>query len=234
MLPKNIRPEYTTTLPSTGRKITYQPFSVREEKVLVLAAESNDPDQISTAIIRVLGNCVTSPADFKVDDITLFDIEYLFLKCRAKSAGEKIKLMVTDPSDETYTVPHEINIDKIKVIKTEGHTNLIDITDDTKVQMSYPDIDFFTEGVQLDTISASIKSIARCVKSIIIGEEVYNSADMSTQEVEDWVEGLTTSQLAKVVEFFNSMPKLSHEFTLKNKNTGKDFTIKLEGLADFF
>ncbi len=116
-LTKHIRPEYSTTLPSTGKRIKYQPFSVKEEKVLILAAESNDPDEIINAITNVLQNCVTTPADFKVEELALFDIEYLFLKTRAKSAGEKIKLKVTDPNDQTFTKEHEINIDKITVEK---------------------------------------------------------------------------------------------------------------------
>ena len=114
-LPKPKRPEYSTTVPSTGKKIKYQPFTVKEEKVLVLAAESEDLDEISNAISNVLSNCVTSPADFDPEKLALFDIEYLFLKARAKSVGESLKLLVTDPNDASYTVEHEVNIDTIKV-----------------------------------------------------------------------------------------------------------------------
>jgi hypothetical protein len=126
-LPKPIRPEYSTTVPSTGKRVKYQPFSVKEEKILVLAAEGGDTDEITNALTNVLQNCVTSPADFKVAELALFDVEYLFLKARSKSAGEKIKISVTDPNDETFSVEHEINIDKIGVKRTEGHTDLIEV-----------------------------------------------------------------------------------------------------------
>jgi len=233
-LPKPVRPEYSTTIPSTGKKIKYQPFSVREEKVLILAAESQDQDEITNAIINVLERCVTSPQDFKVADLALFDIEFLFLRARSKSAGEKIKLNVTDPEDETYTVEHEINIDKIRVERTEGHTDLIELTSDMTVKMRYPDISFFNEGVSLDSVASSAKTIGKCVSQIIVGEEVYNRADFSEDEMQEWMESLTTEQFQKLAEFFGTMPKLKHEFTLRNKKTDKDFTISLEGLADFF
>lgn len=233
-LPKNIRPEYTTTVPSTGKRVKYQPFSVKEEKILVLAAEGGDTDEITNALTNVLENCVTSPAEFKVSELALFDVEYLFLKARSKSAGEKITLNVTDPEDETFTTEHEINIDKIGVEKTEGHTDLIEVSEDVHIKMRYPDISFFNDGVNIASIEDTIKLIARCVDSIVMGEEVYNSVDMSSGELDEWLDGLTTEQFQKISEFFQTMPKLKHSFTIKNTNTGNDFTITLEGLADFF
>ena len=233
-LPKNIRPEYSTTIPSTGKRIKYQPFSVKEEKILVLAAEGGDTDEVTNAITNVLENCVTSPADFRVKDLALFDIEFLFLKARSKSAGEKIKLNVTDPSDETFTTEHEINIDTIGIKKTEGHTNMVEFSDDLQIKMKYPDISFFNEGVNINTIEETTKLIARCIECIVSGEEVYNSVDMEPGELDEWLESLTTEQFQKIAEFFQTMPKLKHSFTIKNTNTGNDFTIELEGLADFF
>lgn len=233
-LPKSIRPEYNTTIPSSGKKIKYQPFTVKEEKVLILAAESQEMDEISNAVSNVLTNCVSAPADFKVDDLAIFDIEYLFLKARAKSAGETIKVMITDPDDETYTTEHDIDIDKIRVIKTEGHTDLIELTEDVKVKMKYPGLEFFTEGVKIDNISESLETVSKCVSQIVVGEEVYNSADMSSEEVTEWLEGMTTEQFKKLMSFFETMPQLKHEIKLKNPNTNKDFKITLQGLADFF
>ena len=233
-LPKNIRPEYSTTIPSTGKRIKYQPFSVKEEKILVLAAEGEDQDEITNAITNVLQNCVTSPADFKVEELALFDIEFLFLKARSKSAGEKIKLNVTDPEDETFTVEHEINIDKIGIEKTEGHTDLVEISEGVTIKMKYPDISFFNEGVNVATINDTTALIARCIDSIVFGEEVYTAVDMAPGELDDWLDQLTTEQFQKISEFFTTMPKLKHSFTVKNTNTGNDFTIVLEGLADFF
>ena len=233
-LPKHIRPEYSTTIPSTGKRIKYQPFSVKEEKVLVLAAESNDPDEITNAISNVLQNCVTTPTDFKVEDLALFDVEYLFLKARSKSAGEKIKLRVTDPGDETFTVDHEINIDKIGVEKNKDHSDLIQLTDTITIKMRYPDISFFNEGISTDSISTTTSLIGRCISQRVIDEEVFNKSEMSDGEIEEWLDGLTTEQFTKISEFFSTMPKLKHSFTLHNTNTDKDFTIELEGLADFF
>ena len=233
-LPKNIRPEYSTTIPSSGKRIKYQPFSVREEKVLILAAESQDKDEITNAISNVLNNCVTQPSDFDVNDLALFDIEYLFLKARAKSAGEKITVNVTDPEDETYTVEHEIDIDKIRIVKEDGHTDLIELTEDLQVKMKYPDITFFNDGIDTSNLASTTELIAKCVSQIIIGEDVYTSVDMEWTEIVDWLEGLTTSQFAKISDFFRTMPKLRHSFTKKNPNTGNEFTIRLEGLADFF
>ena len=233
-LPKPVRPEYNTTIPSTGKKIKYQPFTVKEEKILVLAAESGDNDEITNAITNILERCVTSPQDFKVEDLALFDIEYLFLKARSKSAGEKIDVRVTDPDDETCVVDHSINIDKIGVQKTEGHSNIIDLGEEMKVEMKYPDISFFTDGIDTTNINSSLALIGRCIKSIISGEEVYSRMEMGESEIEEWLEELTTEQFKKVLNFFETMPKLKHSFTLKNPNKGTEFTVNLEGLADFF
>ena len=233
-LPKPARPEYTTTLPSTGKRIKYQPFTVREEKVLVLAAEGQDTDEITNAISNVLSACITSPADLKIEDLALFDIEYLFLKTRAKSSGEKVNVQLQDPDDPTFTVEHDINIDKIGVKRDDNHTDLINLTDDLMVKMKYPDISFFNEGISLNTVTDQISLVARCVSQIISGEEVFNSADMDSDELSEWLEGLTSEQFKKIVDFFFTMPKLAHDITVKNTNTGKDFTIHLEGLADFF
>ena len=233
-LPKPIRPEYSTTVPSTGKRIKYQPFSVREEKILVLAAEGGDTDEITNALTNVLQNCVTSPADFKVADLALFDVEYLFLKARSKSAGEKIKISVTDPNDETFSVEHEINIDSIGVRKTEGHTDLVEVAEGVTIKMKYPDISFFNDGVSIESIEDTTKLIARCVDSIVMGEEVYTSVDMGPDELSEWLDALTTEQFQKISNFFQTMPKLKHSFTTKNPNTGNEFTVDLEGLADFF
>ena len=233
-LPKPSRPEYSTTIPSTGKKIKYQAFTVREEKVLVLAAESEDNDEIANAIENVLSKCVTTPADFKVRDLALFDIEYLFLKARSKSIGEAIELRVTDPNDSTYTADHSLNIDSIRVKKDSAHTDLVEIDEETKIKMRYPGLDYFAEGLKIDTISESLETISECVSSIVIGEEVYNRADMSTEEITEWLEALTSEQFGRLMTFFRTMPKLTHTIKLHNPIAGHDFEVVLTGLADFF
>lgn len=234
MLPKPIRPEYTTTIPSTGKKVKYQPFTVKQEKVLILAAESQDQDEIVNAIVNVLNSCITSPSDLRIEDLALFDIEYLFLKARAKSIGEKIEVSVTDPNDETFETLHSIYVDRIGVEKNEDHTDIINVAEGTSIKMKYPDISFFADGIQLNNITDSIKTICRCIESIVIDDEVYNTGDMSANELEDWIEDLTSDQFKKINNFFETMPKLSHTVTIKNTNTNKDFKVTLEGLADFF
>ena len=164
----------------------------------------------------------------------MYDIEYLFLKTMSKSVGEKIKLTITDPDDPTYSVDHEVDVDKIKVVKDETHTDLIKLAEELTVKMRYPDISFFNDGYDLTDITGSISLISKCISSIVSGEEVFNRSDMSDSELLEWVEGLTQAQFQKIVNFFTTMPKLSHTITLKNKNTGKNFTVKLEGLHDFF
>lgn len=233
-LPRNIRPEYTTTIPSTGKRIKFQPFSVKEEKILVLAAESKDSEEITNAVTNVLSNCVTSPSDFKVEDLALFDIEFLFLKARTKSVGESISVQITDPNDSSYTVTHKISLDKIKVEKVEDHKSLVEVSDGVTVNLRYPDISFFNEGVDMSSFTSVTELVARCIKQIVIEDEVYNKEDMSDQEINEWLEGLTSGQFSKLSEFFQTMPKLSHTVTLKNPNTKESFSVKLEGLADFF
>lgn len=232
-LPRPVRPEYTVTIPSSGKKVKFNPFSVKEEKVLILASESQDTDEIANAITNVLESCVTSPG-FKVSELALFDIELLFLRARAKSVGESLAVRVTDPDDETFSTEHSIAVDKINVTKNKDHKDLIQVAEDTHIKMRYPGIEFFVEGVNLSNISERLDLAAKCVEQIVIGDEVYNKEDMSEGEAQEWLEGLTSTQFTKVLEFFVTMPRLEHSFTLTNTNTKKKFTIRLEGLSDFF
>ena len=232
-LPKPTRPEYSTTIPSSGKKIKYQPFSVKEEKILILASESQDTDEISNAITNVLENSVTSPG-FKVSELALFDIEFLFLRARAKSVGEELEVNVTDPDDKSYTVTHKIEIDKINVTKNKEHKDLIQVAEDTAIKMRYPGIEFFVEGVNMNNITDRLDLAAQCIEQIVVGDDVFNKEDMDPGEAQEWLEGLTSTQFSKVMEFFMTMPRLEHKFTLTNSNTKKKFTIQLEGLADFF
>ena len=233
-LPKPVRPEHTTTVPSTGKKIKYQPFTVKEEKILILAAEGESTDEISNAIANVLNNCISSPSDFAITELALFDIEYLFLKCRAKSVGETVKIRVSDPTDPNYSVDKEINVDSIKVEKTKGHTDLIKVNDSIQVKMKYPGLSFFAEGLRIDSITDSMETVAKCISSIVIDEEVYNRTDMSEEELVEWLEALTSAQFTTIMKFFSTMPKLRHTVKCTNPNTGNDFNVVLEGLADFF
>ena len=141
---------------------------------------------------------------------------------------------MTDPDDETFTTTHSINIDRIGIDRNPEHSNVIFINDDTQVKMRYPDISFFTEGIDMSTLTESLVTIGRCIESIIVGEEVYERVDMNEKEIGEWLEALTSEQFRRITSFFTTMPRLRHSFTIKNENTGKDFTVTLEGLADFF
>lgn len=230
-LPKKVRPEYSTVL-SDGKKVKFMPFSVKEEKILVLAAETQEIDEVTNAISNTLTNCVTSEID--IESLPLFDLQLLFLKCRAKSAGEKVKVKLTDPGDKTYTVDHEINIDKIQLQTTKDHTDLVKLNENTTIKMKYPGLQFFAEGLSLDGIVNTSNAIKECISQIVVGEEVFNRADMSDDELDTWVSDLTTEDINKLVVFFNTMPTLKHKITLKNPNTKENFSITLEGLQDFF
>ena len=232
-LPKPVRPEYNLTIPSSGKRIKYQPFTVKEEKILILAAESQETDEITNAIRNTLERCVTTPG-FKVDELALFDIEFLFLKCRSKSTGEEIKVIVRDPNDETFSSDESIDIDSIKVRKNKEHTDLIDIDETTRVKMKYPDISFFEEGIDMTSVESMAGALTRCISQIIIGDDVHVRGDLTDEEIDEWVDGLTQLQYRKLVKFFETMPKLSHTLKIKNTNNDTEFEVRLEGLADFF
>jgi hypothetical protein len=234
MIPKLVRPEYSTTVPSTGKKIKYHPFTVREEKVLMLAAEGEDQDEITNAVINCLTNCISSPSDIDIKNLALFDIEYLFLKTRAKSIGEVITVSVIDPDDESFQTEVEINIDKIGIKKSEDHLPLIKINDDVSITMSYPGIEFFSTGINYSSVSSTIEIASKCIDQIIVGDEVYNKEDMTDEELREWIESLSQHQFNLITKFFVTLPKLSHTITAKNTKTKKNFSVTLEGLADFF
>ena len=145
-----------------------------------------------------------------------------------------IKVVVQDPNDPDFTKDYEINIDSIKIKKNKEHTDLIDIDEGVKIKMKYPDIQFFEDGIDTNNVSSMSEALTKCISQIIIGEEVHSRADLSDEEIDEWVDGLTQAQYKKLINFFETMPKLSHTFTVKNTNKDTEFTITLEGLADFF
>ena len=233
-LPRPTRPEYSTTIPSSGKKIKYQPFTVKEEKVLVLASEGKDNDEIANAVGNCIKNCVSSPSDLNVDELSLFDIEFLFLKLRAKSVGEKITVICKDPSDLSFSKEVDINVDKIGVKKNKEHSKQIKLDDDMTLVMNYPGLRFFAAGLDLNDPEGITGMITECFGQLIVGDEVYNRDDLSAEEIQEWVDGLSSAHFNRIQQFFLTMPKLSHTVTLKNTNSGENFSIVLEGLADFF
>ena len=236
-LPTIATPSYELELPSTGKKIKYSPFLVKEEKLLVLALETEDTKQISTAIKTVLKNCIQSRG-VKVENLPTFDIEFLFLNIRGKSVGEEIEVNLIAPDDEETSVPVTINIDDIKISKKKGHTNKIKLDKSLMMEMKYPSLDEFVKNnfdfdgeVDMDQ---SFDLIASCIDKIYNEEEVWSTADCTKKEVKDFLEQMNSLQFKEIESFFDSMPKLSHTVTITNPKTKVESTVVLEGLSSFF
>jgi hypothetical protein len=234
-LPKLAVPTYELELPSTGQKIKYRPFLVKEEKILLLAMESEDEKQMTDAVKTILKNCIQT-AKIKVEDLALFDIEYLFLNIRGKSVGEQIELTATCPDDGETTVPVTVDIDDIKVTKNEEHSNIIDMGSGISIVMKYPSMDLFVKNnISTNPNVDDVFDIAgSCICQIVEGEDVYEASNFSKKEIKEFLEGMSTQQFISVQKFFETMPKLSHTITVKNPNTGVESDIVIEGLASFF
>jgi len=236
-LPKISTPTYELNLPSTGKKVQYRPFLVREEKLLVLALETENPKDITTAMKTVIKNCIQTRG-VKVETLPTFDIEYLFLNIRGKSVGEEIEVNIICPDDEVTTVPVTLLIDDIKVQKSKEHNNKIDLDNSLVMEMRYPSLDQFiknnfdfSENNQMDQ---SFELISSCIDKIYNEEEVWSTADVTKKEVNDFLEQMNSRQFKQIEKFFETMPKLSHDIKVKNPNTGVESTVVLEGLASFF
>ena len=236
-LPKIATPTYELELPSTGETIQYRPFLVKEEKLLVIALESEDTKQITTAIKTVIKSCIQTKG-IKVDSLPTFDIEYLFLNIRGKSVGEEIEVNITCPDDGETEVQTTVNLDDIKVIKNEEHTNKIKIDDSVMMEMRYPSLDQFIknnfEFSDKSQMDQSFELIGSCIDKIYTEDEVWSTSDCSKKEVTEFLESMNSSQFKEIEKFFETMPKLSHTINVKNPNTKKDNEIVLEGLAAFF
>ena len=237
-LPKIATPTYELELPSTGESVKYRPFLVKEEKLLVIALESEDTKQITTAIKAVLKNCVLTKG-IKVENLPTFDIEFLFLNIRGKSVGEELELNVTCPDDGKTEVPISIDLDDIQIQRTEGHTNKIKLDDSLMMELKYPSLDQFIKsnfdfsdsGNQMDQ---SFALIASCIDKIYNEEEVWATADCTKKEVNEFLESMNSSQFKEIEKFFDTMPKLKHTINITNPKTGVESDVVLEGLASFF
>ena len=236
-LPKIATPTYELELPSTGQSIEYRPFLVKEEKVLVIALESEDNKQITTAIKAVLKNCVLTKG-IKVDHLPTFDIEFLFLNIRGKSVGEELEVNIICPDDEETQVPVVIDLDDIKVQKDENHTNKIKLDDSLMMELKYPSLDQFIKSNfdfnEKNAMDQSFDLIATCIDKIYSEEEVWAAADCTKKEMKDFMESMNSAQFKAIESFFESMPKLSHTVSITNPNTKVKSDVVLEGLASFF
>ena len=234
-LPKLGYPTFELELPSTGKTVRYRPFLVKEEKVLLLALESKDEKQITSAVKDLIKNCCISR--IKVETLPSFDLEYLFLKIRAASIGETITLSVTCQDDDKTVVEHVININEVEVFKPEGHDKKIMFDDESGIIMNYPSMQQFVdrEFLQKDMQTEEVYGfIAGSIEQIFQGEDVYDSSTTSKKEFKDFVDSLTTKQFEKIHQFYSTAPKLQHSFTVVNPNTGVESEFTIEGLQSFF
>ena len=238
-LPKINTPTFELVLPSTAKKIKYRPFLVREEKILVMAMESDNMKQITSAIIDILNNCILTRG-IKVEKLSTFDIEYLFLNVRSKSVGETVEVNVTCPDDGVTQVQMEIDIDSIKVQKDKKHTNIVKLDDNLSMKLKYPSMNEFIENnfdasdTSRSEVSQSLDMITSCIDIIYNEEESWSSSDSTKKELSEFIEQLNTKQFKEVEKFFTTMPKLSHTVKIKNPKTGVENKVVLEGLASFF
>lgn len=237
-LPKITTPTYELVLPSTGKKIKYRPFLVKEEKVLILALESNDVTQITNAIKTTLKDCITTRG-IKVDELPTFDIEYIFLNVRGKSVGEAIDLVVTCPDDDETTVPVKVYIDEIEIQKDKKHKQEIDLDGNLTLKMKYPSLSEFIKNNfdfsdDESSVEQSFEIVASCIDMVYDKDDVWAASDCTKKELIAWVETLNTNQFKMIEEFFATMPKLSHTMKIKNPKTKVESEVTLEGLASFF
>ena len=236
-LPKIATPTYELVLPSTKKTISYRPFLVKEEKLLVLALESEDSRQITTAVKAVIKNCIQTRG-VKVENLPTFDIEYLFLNIRGKSVGEEVEVNLISPDDGQTEVKVTIGLDEIKVKKSDNHTRQIKLDDNLMMEMKYPSLEQFISNNfdfnEKNQLEQSFDLIASCVDKIYSEEEVWAAADCTKKEIKDFLEQMNSTQFKEIETFFETMPKLSHTVKFKNPNTKKENEVLLEGLASFF
>ena len=238
-------PEYSLTLPSSGKELKYRPFLVKEEKLLLLAMESEDDKQIVTATKNVLQNCIFD--DINVEDMPIFDIEYIFLWLRGRAKGEKLELKYTCPKCDS-SLPVDLNLEDIKVTYPEGHEKKVEINDSVGIVLKYPNMAMQAKIEKIDSeneVEVLFKSIQLCIDYIYDSETMYSSKDHTEKELEEFIESLTDVQFKKLSLFFETMPKLEHKLNLvckgstkdgKKKKTNCDYKeeITLEGLQSFF
>ena len=234
-LPKLDIPIYELVVPSTDEKIKYRPFLIKEEKILLIAMESGANEDIIQAVKQIVSECTFNT--LKLGDMPMFDVEYIFLQIRSKSVGEVSKLKVLCKDDGKTYANVEVDLTEIEVQVNDDHTNKIELTDEMGVIMKYPTIDSFsTAGISDITAENMLDVIVACIDKIYDkkGEEVYDSKDSTKKELMDFVEQMNTTQFQDVQAFFDSMPKLRHEITVKNPKTKKESKVTLTGLNDFF
>ena len=230
-LPKLDNPTYETELPSTGKNIKYRPFLVKEQKILMMAQESSNQNEMLLSIGQLINACTFGKID--APNSPIFDIEYLFLKIRGKSVGEKVKIMVTCPDDGKTKVPVNVNLEDINVQMTIGHTNELKISDNIKMVMKYPVLSDVANNTKNNPTEQVFNIMEQCVHEVHDGDKIYSKVDITNKDIQDFVDSFNTEQFKTVTEFFESMPKLRHVVNVTNPNTKVKNEITIEGLDSF-
>ena len=231
-LPKLDTPTYKLTIPSTREEIEYRPFLVKEQKLLMMAQESEDDRQVIDTVGKLVSSCTFEKIDS--DNSPLFDIEYVFLKIRGKSVGEKIKLNLTCPDDEKTQVETEIDLEDVSVQMAADHTNEIQITDTVKMFLKYPILKNMKSVASDDSQTKQVfEVLSQCIHEIHFGEQVFNRVDISKKDINEFIDQLTSGQFDKILDFFNTMPKLRHVIPVTNPKTKVESEVVVEGLASF-
>jgi len=234
-LPKISTPTYGLTIPSSNKKIKYRPFLVKEEKILIIAMESQDDKQIAEAVKNVLGSCILTKG-ISVDKLSTFDIEYLFLNIRGKSVGETVEVMITCPDDNTTKVPVVINLDEIQVKRSDEHDIDINLDGKLSMRMKYPSMGEFVKNnfnVEMK-VEDTFDMVCSCIEQVFSEDESWAASDCTKKELLDFLESLDSNQFKKIEKFFDTMPKLSHTIKVTNPKTKIESDVVLEGLNAFF
>lgn len=230
-LPKIDLPIYELKLPSNDKKVKYRPFTVKEEKILLIAQESGDSEQIINAVKQVVNNCLI---DYDIERLALFDLEYLLINIRAKSIDNVVKFKVEDPDTEEE-VELELDLNNVKVEKDPKHTNEIKLDDTYTLFLKYPSIDVFFGFLTEENKSAekNLEIMISCMDKLVSEDDVYNFKDFTKKEVDSFVESLHADAVKKLREFFDTIPKIRHDIPYKNKS-GEDKTFVIQGTQTFF
>lgn len=236
-LPTIATPTYELELPSNKKKIKYRPFLVKEEKILIIAMESEDPKQIARAVKDVISNCILTKG-IKVEELSTFDIEYLFLNIRGKSVGEEVEILITCPDDGETQVPVALNLDDIKVQISKEHSRDIKLDGNLSLRMKYPSMNEFIKNnfsfADAITVDDTFDLISSCIEQVYTEEESWVASDCTKKELSDFLEQLSSKQFKEIERFFETMPKLSHTLKIKNPKTKVESEVVLEGLSAFF
>lgn len=236
-LPKIATPKYELELPSTGKTVQFRPFLVKEEKLLVIALESEDSKEITTAVKTVIQSCILSKG-IKVETLPTFDIEFLFLNIRGKSVGEEIEVNIICPDDNQTQTKVSIDINDIKVQRDDSHTNKIKIDDTIMMQMKYPSLEQFIQNnfnfSDKNAMDQSFELMASCIDQVFTEDEVWSASDCTKKEIKEFIESMNSTQFKDIEKFFETMPKLSHKVKVTNPKTKVKSEVVLEGLASFF